>query len=134
MIRVLYCIEAMVHGGTEKQLAALIRGLDRRRVQPLVCTLKPSSMSVAELDCPTIQLGFRTFRSPAALGCLGRLRGFIQEHRVDVVQTFFQDPTLLGWLGSVRTGVTGPHRELSRYGFLAHAGESGAAPARLPVV
>jgi glycosyltransferase involved in cell wall biosynthesis len=104
-VRVLYCIEAMLHGGTEKQLAALIRGLDRRRFEPLLCTLKPSAMDLRALRCPTIELGFRTFGSPAAAWCLARLRRFIVEHRVDVVQTFFQDPTLLGGLSSVRSGV-----------------------------
>jgi len=104
-VRILYCIEAMVHGGTEKQLAALIRGLDRSHFAPTLCTLKPSSMSLGELDCPAIELGFRTFRSAATFGCLKRLRTFIAHHRVEVIQTFFQDPTLVGLLGSLGTGV-----------------------------
>ncbi len=104
-LRVLYCIEAMVHGGTEKQLAALIRTVDRRRVEPSLCVLKPSSMDLRSLDCAVLELGFRTFGSPAAVGCLRRLRRFILDQQVDLVQTFFQDPTLLGWLASVRTPV-----------------------------
>ncbi len=104
-LRILYCIEAMVHGGTEKQLAALIRTLDRDRVEPALCVLKPSTMDLQDLDCDVLELGFRTFKSPAAVGCLRRLRRFILDHQVDVVQTFFQDPTLLGWLASVRTPV-----------------------------
>ena len=104
-IRVLYCIEAMVHGGTEKQLAALLQGLDRRRIAPALCTLKPSSMDLAPLECPTIELGFRTFRSPVAFDCVRRLRRFIIEQRIDVVQTYFQDPTLIAWLASMGTPV-----------------------------
>ena len=104
-LHVLYCIEAMVHGGTEKQLAELIRGFDRRRVEPSLCVLKPSSMDVRALDCAVLQLGFRTFRSTAALGCLRRLRAFMLAGRVDIVHTYFQDPTLLGWLASIQTPV-----------------------------
>jgi len=104
-MRVLYCIEAMVHGGTEKQLAALIRTVDRGRVEPALCVLKPSTMDLQDLGCDVLELGFRTFKSPAAVGCLRRLRRFMVDRQIDVVQTFFQDPTLLGWLASVRTPV-----------------------------
>lgn len=104
-IRVLYCIESMVHGGTEKQLAALIKGLDRDRVEPLLCCLKPSTMDLAPLECEVIELGFRSFREAAAFTSLRRLRAFIVDRRVDVVQTYFQDPTLAGWLASIRTPV-----------------------------
>lgn len=102
-IRVLYCIEALLPGGTEKQLASLIKGIDRRRFQPSLCTLKPSKSDLSVLECPTIELGFRSFFSPRALGCIHRLRRFIAEQQIDVVQTFFQDPTLVAWLASLRT-------------------------------
>lgn len=104
-IRVLYCIESMVHGGTEKQLAALIEGLDRDRVEPSLCVLKPSTMALDSLDCEVIELRFSSFKRPAALGCLRRLRSFMRDRRIDVVQTYFQDPTLLGCLASIRTPV-----------------------------
>lgn len=104
-LRVLYCIDAMVHGGTEKQLAALIAGLDRKRVLPALCTLKPSTIDLASLDCPVIDVGFRSFRSPDALRAIRRLRRFVVEQRIDVIQTYFQDSTLLGCLSSLRTPV-----------------------------
>ena len=104
-ISVLYCIDAMVHGGTEKQLAALIRGLDRGRFDPALCVLKPSTMDLSDLNCPVLELGFRSFRSFAAIGCVRRLRRFIRDRRVDLVQTFFQDATLLGCAASLRTSV-----------------------------
>ena len=104
-IRVVYCIEAMVHGGTEKQLAALIKGVDRSRITPSLCVLKPSSMDLTSLDCAVLELGFRSFRTPGALGCLRRMRRFILSQRADVIQTYFQDPTLLGWLASIQTPV-----------------------------
>src|SRR5262249_4432575 len=82
-IRILYCIDAMEAGGTEKQLAALIRGLERSQFQPLLCTLRPSTLSLADLDCPTLELPLRSFASVSALACLAALRRFIVQHRVD---------------------------------------------------
>jgi glycosyltransferase involved in cell wall biosynthesis len=104
-IRVLYCIEAMVHGGTEKQLAALIRALDRDLIEPSLCVLKPSTMDLASLGCEVIDLAFTSFRKPAAIGCLLQLRRFMIDRQIDVVQTYFQDPTLVGWLASLGTPV-----------------------------
>ena len=95
----------MLHGGTEKQLAALIRGFDPVRVRPFLCTLRPSKMDLREVGCPTIELEFRSFRQARSVACLRRLRAFIRQNEIDVVHTFFQDPTLIGLLGSVWTGV-----------------------------
>lgn len=104
-IRVLFCIESMVHGGTEKQLAAVINGLDRDRVEPLLCCLKPSTMDLGAVDCEVLELGLRSFRRRGAIGSLARLRRFLIERRVDVVQTYFQDPTLAACVASIRTPV-----------------------------
>ena len=104
-IRVLFCIESMLRGGTEKQLASLIRGFDPARVTPSLCTLKPSAFDLDSLGCPILELGFTSFRAASTVRCLRRLRRFIREQRVDLVETFFQDPTILALLGSVGTQV-----------------------------
>ncbi|MDD2736003.1 MAG: glycosyltransferase [Desulfuromonadaceae bacterium] len=94
-INVLYIIDSLTHGGTEKQVAELIRHLDRTRVQPHLCTLKPSSGLYDELDIPKICLDFSSFGSIAVVGVLRNLSRFISDNRIDIVQTFFQDPFLL---------------------------------------
>jgi glycosyltransferase involved in cell wall biosynthesis len=104
-IRILYCIDAMARGGTENQLAALIRGLDRRRFEPLLSTLRPSTMALSELECETIHLALGSFAAPSAVSRLIQLRRFIVGRRVDIVQTFFQDSTLAGMCASVGTPV-----------------------------
>jgi glycosyltransferase involved in cell wall biosynthesis len=105
MTRILYCIDAMGPGGTERQLASLIRGLDRQRFTPLLCTLKPSMIELSALPCATLELPFSTFRRPGTLTCLHQLRRFVRTHNVDIIQAFFQDPTLLAFLGSGWTSV-----------------------------
>lgn len=104
-IRVLFCIDSMIHGGTEKQLAGLIRRFDRQRVLPFLCTLKPSKIDLAILACETIELGFQSFRHVGVVHEVWRLRRFVREHHIDVVHTFFQDATVLGLLASVASGV-----------------------------
>lgn len=94
-VNVLYMIDSLTHGGTEKQVAELIRHLDRTRIQPHLCTLKPSSGLYDELDVPKICLDFSSFGSIALVRVLRNLSRFISDNRIDIVQTFFQDPFLL---------------------------------------
>lgn len=104
-IRVLFCIDAMIHGGTEKQLAELIRRLDRTRVVPHLCTLKPSTMDLAALPCETIELSFRSFGRASVVREVRRLRRFLGAHDIDIVHTFFQDSTIMGLLASLAGGA-----------------------------
>lgn len=97
-INVLYLIDSLTHGGTERQVAELIRNLDRRRIRPHLCTLKPSTGLYDELDIPKACLGFSSFASGSMIGVLRNLSRFISDNRITVVQTFFQDPFLLAAL------------------------------------
>lgn len=96
MIKVVYCIDSIGRGGTETQLVGLINRLDRRRFAPSLCTLRPSSDYIGEAACPRHELDVRRLCSPAGASRLRALTGLLREQRVDIVQTFFQDPTLLG--------------------------------------
>lgn len=97
-INVLYLIDSLTHGGTERQVAELIRNLDRTHIQPHLCTLKPSSGLYDELDIPKVCLGFSSFASISLAGVLKKLSGFISDNQISIVQTFFQDPFLLAVL------------------------------------
>ena len=96
----------MSTGGTEKQLAELIGRLDRRRFEPLLCTLKPSQMPLGPLGCRTIELSLGSFAAVSTWGRIGKLRRFIIENRIDILQTFFQDATLAGCWASVASEAT----------------------------
>ena len=105
VVRVLYCIDAMSLGGTEKQLAALIRGLDRTCFEPLLCTLRPSTMPLSTLGCQTLELSLGSFASPSAVRAARALHRFIAAEHIDLVHTFFQDATLLSAWASLSTSV-----------------------------
>jgi glycosyltransferase involved in cell wall biosynthesis len=97
-INVLYLIDSLTHGGTERQVAELIGNLDRTRIQPHLCTLKLSSGIYDDLTIPKACLGYSSFGSLSLLGVLRQLSRFIAEYQIDIVQTFFQDPFLLAAL------------------------------------
>jgi glycosyltransferase involved in cell wall biosynthesis len=94
-INVLYIIQCLGIGGTEKQLVELIRGLKNSQFTPHLCTLIPSEGLIKELSIPKIQLHFRSFLDPSLLSNLARLSAFIRRHEIHLVQAFFQDPFLL---------------------------------------
>jgi glycosyltransferase involved in cell wall biosynthesis len=95
-VSVCFVIDRLSRAGTETQLLALLRHLDRGRVRPSLCLLNgadPESQSLLPSDCPTLDLGLDRLLSPAAAGAAARLAGFWRRHRVDVVQTYFLDST-----------------------------------------
>ena len=95
-VRVCFVIDRLRVAGTETQLLALIRGLDRRRVATHLCLLDGEdaiSRSLEPADCPIIRLGVRSLHSPSALRGAWRLAGFLRANRVEVVQTYFPDST-----------------------------------------
>jgi L-malate glycosyltransferase len=98
-VRVCFLIDALTRAGTETQLLALIRELDRSRVEPLLCLLDgedPSSRALEPADCPVLRLGVRSLSRPAALLGAARLARFLRRHRVDVLQVYFLDSTYFG--------------------------------------
>jgi glycosyltransferase involved in cell wall biosynthesis len=122
-MNVLYLIDSLTHGGTERQLAELILHLDQARIRPHLCTLKPSEGVYDSLSLPKQCLNFSSFAHPSLLSVLRQLSSFIRHHRIHLVQTFFQDPCLLGALIKPFTGVklVGSFRDL---GFWRTAAES----------
>jgi glycosyltransferase involved in cell wall biosynthesis len=98
-VRVCFLIDRLTRGGTETQVLALIRALDRRRVVPTLVLLDGSdaeSRSLEPDDCPVLRLGLRSLHKPATLSAAARLTGFWREHGTDIVQVYFLDSAYLG--------------------------------------
>lgn len=114
-IKILYCIEYLSSGGTEKQLLSLIEGLNRDRFQPHLCCLRNSIIGehrraealdlFKRIERPKIQLDFISFRHIRSLFEIIRLIKFIKQYKIDIVQSYFQDPTFLGLLAAKLSGV-----------------------------
>jgi glycosyltransferase involved in cell wall biosynthesis len=114
-IRVCFLIDELATAGTETQLLALIRHLDRSRVQPYLVLLRgdrPSSRELEPADCPVLRLGVGSLRSVnTALRAMSFV-SFLWRERIDVVQSYFPDSNYFGvptaWLAGV------PHRVRTR--------------------
>ncbi len=104
-IRILYAIDSLARGGTELQLKGLIDRLDRTRYEPHLCTFRPTEPELLPDDCAHHFLDLRTLLSPSGWNAFRSLRSLLKRKRFDVVQTFFQDPTLLVGAASRSAGV-----------------------------
>jgi glycosyltransferase involved in cell wall biosynthesis len=147
-IRVCFLIDRLTRGGTETQVVALIRALDRRRVEPALVLLDGTdaeSRSLEPADCPVLRLGLTSLHEPRAVAAAAALARFLRVHRTDVVQVYFLDSTYFGLsvarLAGVRRVVrvrnnlghwlTPAHRWLGRVaGRLADVTLTNCEPAR----
>ncbi len=114
-VRVCFLIDDLATAGTETQLLALIRRLDRRRVAPYLCLLRGGSAASRALepaDCPVLRLGVGALLSPGVLARAWRFWRFLRRERIDVLQAYFPDSSYFGvplaWLVRV------PHRVRTR--------------------
>jgi glycosyltransferase involved in cell wall biosynthesis len=98
-VRVCFMIDRLTRAGTESQLVALVRALDRRRVQPTLVLLDGQddvSRALEPADCPVLRLGVRKLLGVAAARAAARLRAFWRDTRPDVLQTYFLDSAYFG--------------------------------------
>ena len=98
-VRVCFMIDRLTRAGTESQLVALIRELDRSRVTPSLVLLDGEddlSRALEPADCPVVRLGLRKLASLGAVAAARRLRAFWREQRPDVLQTYFLDSAYFG--------------------------------------
>ena len=97
MIHIFYIIDKLQIGGTEKQLLALVNGLNRKEFSPSIVVLKRENNDFeGEFNCPIHTLQVNSFFSFAGIRAFLKLKKMIQEQNVSIVQTFFQDATFLG--------------------------------------
>ncbi|HWG45955.1 MAG TPA: glycosyltransferase [Gemmataceae bacterium] len=111
-VRVCFLIDELATAGTETQLLALIRHLDRRRVRPYLVLLRgdnPVSQALEPDHCPILRLGAGALRHPATFARAWRFMRFLRRERIDVLQVYFPDSTYFGlpaaWLAGVRHRV-----------------------------
>jgi glycosyltransferase involved in cell wall biosynthesis len=107
-VRVSFLIDSLKPAGTETQLLALIRHLDRSRIRPFLCLLDGEdelSRSLEPKDCPVLRLGVKGLSRLQSLAKAWRLARFLNRQRIDVLQVYFPDSTYFGvpvaWLARV---------------------------------
>jgi glycosyltransferase involved in cell wall biosynthesis len=92
-------IDRLYPGGTESQLIALIRHLDRERVQPFLCLLDGEdavSQGMEPTDCTVLRLGVRSLHRPSSARKAWKFARFLRQQQIDVLQIYFPDSTYFG--------------------------------------
>jgi L-malate glycosyltransferase len=98
-VRVCFMIDELTTAGTETQLVALIRALDRSVVEPSLCLLRgedDQSRALEPEDCRVLRLDLRSFRHPSSLQKAWHLARFLREQQIDVFQVYFPESTYFG--------------------------------------
>jgi glycosyltransferase involved in cell wall biosynthesis len=119
-VRVCFMIDRLSRAGTESQLLALIRELDRAQVQPSLVLLDGEddlSRALEPVDCPVIRLGVRRLMSLAAAKATRRLHAFFRELRPDVLQVYFLDAAYFGAPVAKLAGVKSVVRVRNNLGY-----------------
>src|SRR5215510_7993958 len=91
-VRVCFMIDRLSRAGTESQLLALIRELDRTKVQPTLVLLDGEddlSRALEPANCPVLRLGVRKLFGLRAANAARQLRAFFKLTRPDVLQVYF---------------------------------------------
>lgn len=104
-IRILFAIDGLVRGGTELQLAGLISRLDETKYEPYLLTLRPTVKALVPSNCRLFDWDVPRLASPAGFFALKRLVRLLRRERIGVVQTYFQDSTLLVGAAARLAGV-----------------------------
>ncbi len=119
-VRVAFVIDNLGRAGTESQLLALIRGLDRTRVTPSLVLLDGSAAESRALEpesCSVLRLGVRKLASPAAVRAAARLVRAWRADRPDVVQAYFLDSAYLAAPAARAAGVLRVVRVRNNLGY-----------------
>lgn len=92
-------IDNLGRAGTESQLLALIRTLDRTRVEPSLVLLDgewADSRTLEPADCPILRLGVKKLLGRSAFRAGQRLRRHWNETKPDIAQLYFLDSAYFG--------------------------------------
>jgi len=97
-IAIVYVIDNFYRGaGTENQLAILIDHIDRSRFKPYVFNLRPKLPDWnIEIDCDVFYLNVTSVFSWMGLKAIRKIRKFIKEHDVGLVQVYYLDSKMIG--------------------------------------
>lgn len=99
-VKILYCIDSLVRGGTELQLIGLIERLDRNKYTPYLLTIRESDRSLVPADCHHLEWLVPSLISIDGIRSAIKLTEFLKSENISIVQTFFQDSTIFAGIAA----------------------------------
>ena len=104
-VRVLFLIDELHVGGTERQLYYLLRYLDRNRYQPMVCCFRLKGQIAEDIERMGVKVTILKKRAAIDPLFLWQLVRLIRRERIQLVQTFLITANLWGGIAARLTGV-----------------------------
>jgi len=105
-IHIAYIIDQLGLGGTEKQLQMLIEGLDRSRFQASLFLLRQGYRNQFDLKDTAIRLfNVKSLISINGFKKIIHIANTLKASNCRIVQTFFQDATIVGVLAAKLAGI-----------------------------
>ncbi len=99
-VKILYCIDNLLRGGTELQLIGLIERLNPEEYAPYLLTIRASDPALTPKNCTHLAWNVSSLFSISGALALIKLIWFLRTEKISIVQTFFQDSTLFGGLAA----------------------------------
>jgi glycosyltransferase involved in cell wall biosynthesis len=98
-------ISSLEHGGAERQVVELVRNIDRKRFDPVVCSLSDVNPLADHLPDPARELVVVKKRSKYDFSTVRRVAAVMKERRILIVHAFLFDAEMVARLAARRAGV-----------------------------
>lgn len=108
MKRVLYIVDGLGFGGTQRYVIDLAKFSSKFDVDPFVCSFVKGDQVKNELlseNIPILAVPVTKVYTREAFGALGKIIRFIKSHKIEVVHTFQTNPNILGTLAGRLAGI-----------------------------
>jgi glycosyltransferase involved in cell wall biosynthesis len=102
-LRILYTVNRMDIGGSQTHLLQVLRLLDRHQFEPMLCCLSSEGAlleTARETGATVVGVGLGRLKSPAAVGAVLRLTGFMRRARIDIVHNYLLRANVAGTLAA----------------------------------
>jgi colanic acid/amylovoran biosynthesis glycosyltransferase len=104
MTRILFLIDELDVGGTEQQILELVKRLDRRRYQPVVCCFRPGRVS-REIEAAGVRVISLPKRGKIDPLLVAKLVRIMRRERIGLVQTYLFTANTWGRLAARLAGI-----------------------------
>lgn len=101
-IRIMFLIDELQVGGTEKQLIFLAESLPRERFEPVIGVLRETEFSRGlRLETPIINFNWSGFPLLKNISLVRRIKNYLENSNIDVLQTQFVESEIYGSLAAL---------------------------------
>lgn len=104
-IKILYCIDSLLRGGTELQLTGLIERLDPEEFQPYLLTIRATDVTLTPGNCEHLAWDVPKLFNGSGIKAILQLARWLKREEIDIVQTFFQDSTIFAGIAAKLAGT-----------------------------